>query len=154
MKNAGIYTPERLRLAMLQVAVETGGFKSRVSKVNNMSGIKYSPKSAIAGEYDSGIKSPEGDNYSGYTDLNVWAKRYVQIVNRGSKPFEAATINDFAERLKKNKYFTAPLEEYKKALASWVPQIGKLKQPVLLSVFVFLAVLFITYTIINNGRFA
>jgi hypothetical protein len=140
--------PKKLPLLMRQTAHESGGFKSRVSSVNNLTGIKWAPKSAIKGEFDSGIKSPEGNNYSGFTDLNAWAKRYVQIINRGpKKPIEATTVTDFAERLKANKYYTDTLANYTKALLSWGPQIDKLAAPITVSAVVVLLIILIFLTL-------
>ncbi len=138
-----------LRLIIPQVAHETGGFKHRLSQppINNMSGIKWRPKTALKGERDSGIKSPEGDNYAAYDTLAVWAQRHYNIINRGTnKPLDALNVTDFAKRLKDNKYYTAPLSEYTNALLKWerqlsktlsgVPQIAKTTAVILLLIFV------------------
>lgn len=124
----------QLRLLMLQAAHETGGFKSRLSTANNLSGIKYRPKTAILGESNSGILSPEGDYYSKFDSIDSWARRHYQIVNRGTnKPIDAQTIQDFAARLKANKYFTDTLTNYTKGLMSWQRTIDKLPAPILIS---------------------
>jgi hypothetical protein len=124
----------QLRLLMLQAAHETGGFKSRLSTVNNLSGIKYSPKSAILGESNSGILSPEGNYYSKFDSIDSWARRHYQIVNRGAnKPIDAQTIQDFAARLKANKYYTDTLTNYTKGLLSWQRSIDRLPAPILIS---------------------
>ncbi len=113
----------KLPFLLAQVAHETGGFKSHVSSVNNYSGIKFSAKSKIQGEYDSGIKSPEGNNYSGFDSINDWANRYYAIINKGAMPLNATTIEDFANRLKKNGYFTDTIANYTKGLQSWAKSL-------------------------------
>jgi hypothetical protein len=138
-----------LRLIIPQVAHETGGFRHRLSQppINNMSGIKWRPKTALKGEKDSGIKSPEGDNYAAYDTLDVWAQRHYNIINRGvNKPLDALNVTDFAKRLKDNKYYTAPLDLYTNALVKWekqlsktladVPQIAKTGAVILLLIFI------------------
>jgi flagellum-specific peptidoglycan hydrolase FlgJ len=121
------HTTDKLGMLLLQVALETGGFKSHVAQVNNMSGIKWNPTgNTVKGEYDSKIKSAEGDNYAGFDSLDNWANKYYQIINRGTnKPLDAANIDDFAARLKENGYFTDTLSNYSKALKSWIPTIKK-----------------------------
>ena len=144
--------PKKLPLLMRQAAHESAGFNSRVSSVNNLTGIKWSPKSAIKGEFDSGIRSPEGNNYSAFTDYNAWAKRYVQIINRGTKkPLEATTVQDFAARLKANGYFTSTLESYTNGLLSWGPQIDKLAAPITVSAVVVLLIILTFLTLTYNG---
>jgi hypothetical protein len=143
---------KKLSLLMRQAAHESAGFKSRVSSVNNLTGIKWAPKSAIKGEFDSGIKSPEGNNYSAFTDFNAWAKRYVQILNkRTNSPLQAKTVTDFAARLKAHNYYTATLESYTKALLSWGPQIDKLAAPVTVSAVVVLLIILTFLTLTYNG---
>ena len=121
------HTTDKLGMLMLQVALETGGFKSHVAQVNNMSGIKWNPKGKVVkGEYDSKIVSPEGDNYAGFDSLDSWADKYYQIINRGTnKPLDAENIDDFAARLKENGYFTATLASYSNAMKTWLPTIKK-----------------------------
>lgn len=145
-----------LRLIIPQVAHETAGFKHRLSQppINNMSGIKYSPKTAIKGERDSGIKSPEGNNYSSFDTLDVWANRHFNIVSRGTnKPLDASNLTEFAKRLKANKYYTDTVENYTKGLISWDRQLSKVlvnvPQIVKTTTAVILLLIFVTILIIN-----
>ena len=115
---------------MPQLAVETGGFESKVSKnANNLSGMTY------AGQHwakDSGISLPAAEvakygkrNYAAYPSYSFWAKDYISWLKRKGI-FEATTLDGFADSLKEKGYFTAKIEDYKKALNSWKPQLTKL----------------------------
>jgi hypothetical protein len=105
-----------------QIALETGGFKSKVSIYKNYGGIKHS-KNGFS--YDSGIKPPEGGaNYAGYTTDENFAKDYLRIIKRNGG-LEATSANDFIERMKEKGYFHAKLEDYKKAFFSWYPQLKR-----------------------------
>ena len=111
-----------LNLAMLQLAHETGGFNSRVSRLNNLSGIKFS-KNGFG--YDSGVKPPpnEGNtSYAAYKSLNDWAKDYIRIV-RKSGAQNAKTIQEFAAKLKAARYYGDTVERYTKGLLSWTGQL-------------------------------
>jgi hypothetical protein len=144
---------DRLPLIMAQVAHETGNFRHRLgTQYNNVSGIKYSPKSAIKGESDSGVKSPEGNNYSKFDSLGTWAERYYNIVNRGPAfPLQATSVADFADRLKRNRYYTDTVANYTKGLQSWHNWAMKLPKPTLVSgVVVLLICSLIIYNL--NGR--
>ena len=115
---------EKAKLLLAQMLVETAGFTHRVAtEANNYGGIKYSPKF----NKDSGIKSPEGDNYARYNSIDEFIKDYLRIVSRGGNnaPIKADTIAEYARRLKANKYYTAPEADYLKALKSWLPSIKK-----------------------------
>jgi len=146
----------KLGLLMLQVAHETGGFNSHVSDVLNMSGIKWNPKGKIVkGEYDSGIKSPEGNNYSGFDTVESWANRYTNIIGGyKTKPLDANNVADFALRLKKSGYFTAPLDDYTHGLNSWTATlkkyIGKIPFPVTIAAGSLVVLLIVSLLIINQ----
>lgn len=103
-------------LAILQAAHESGGFNSHLFiQANNASGIKANKHFG----FNSGIKSPEGDNYAGYDSLNDWAMDFIRILNKDGV-LTAKSIDEYANGLKAHGYFTAPLEEYKAALKKWV----------------------------------
>lgn len=107
---------------MQQLAHETAGFNSRVSKVNNLSGIKYN-KNGFA--KDSGIESPEGNNYAAYDNLSLWAKDFLRIIERMGAD-KAQTIGEFSRILKSKGYYTDKEANYTKALNSWGPQMSKI----------------------------
>ena len=114
-----------INLAMLQLAHETGGFKSKISRVNNLSGIKYSVNGYGR---NSGILPPKNEGptpYAAYDTLELWAKDYLRILKK-SNAHRATSIEDFASRLKSKGYFTDTLSNYTKALKSWQPQISRL----------------------------
>lgn len=117
-----------IRLALSQVMHETGVFsgKQRASTVNNFSGITYSGSAAqlSTGAQKSNIALPAAEQpktgakiyYASYPSILNWAKDYVRILSKGTKPIQAATPADFASRLKKNGYYTDPESVYTKGL--------------------------------------
>ena len=122
----------KLPWLMAQVAHETGGFKSRVSATNNLSGIKYVPGNNFGAT--KGILSPEGDHYAAYNGgVYYWAKQYVYEITKKSNPLQADTVEGFVDRLKQNGYFgnykhgtekgNAEQAAYLKAVNSWKNQI-------------------------------
>jgi len=115
---------DKARLILAQMLVETAGFTHRLAiSANNFGGIKFAPKF----NKDSGIKSPEGDNYARYDSIEGFIKDYLRIISRGGDkaPIKADTVADFARRLKANKYYTAEEADYLRALKSWLPSIKK-----------------------------
>lgn len=132
MKAQGLPLP-LLSYSMLQLAHETAGFQSRVSKVNNLSGIKYS-KNGFG--YDSGIKPPanEGNtSYAGYKTYGDWAKDYLRIIKRMGAD-KATSLDNFSAILKKGGYYTDSQSNYIAALKSWLPQMKSVINTVLESV--------------------
>jgi hypothetical protein len=140
-----------LAFTMPQLAVETGGFESRASKVNNLSGMVFVGQ---AGAYNSGIQKPKGEKkgtYAGYKSLDLWAADYVKtLIKMGA--FAARSLDEYATILKAHGYFEAELPLYKKALNSWLPQMKKLMSeidfltPNLLPAII---ILFITFIILS-----
>ena len=120
LKEKGL--PQKaLPFLMLQSAVESAGYTSKVYRTdNNVTGIKYSQN----GYGSVGTKSPEGDNYAHYDSLKSWAKDFIRILNRDGA-LAANSIDEYAAILKKGGYFGATLDEYKIALHSWVASFRK-----------------------------
>lgn len=115
---------EKARLILAQMLLETAGFTHRLATTAlNYGGVKYAPKF----NKDSGIKSPEGNNYARYDTVAEFTKDYLRIISRGGEkaPIKADTVADFARRLKAQGYYTAPEADYLKALKSWLPSIKK-----------------------------
>lgn len=118
---------DKLPYVLAHAAHETGLKEGHVTHVNNYTGIKYN-KQKLA--YDSGIKSPEGNNYAGYDTAESWAKDYLRILSKyKSKPLEATSVTDFAQRLKAAGYYTDSLTNYTNGLLSWMKSL-KLIAPV------------------------
>ena len=120
---------ENLSFVLPQMLVETAGFTSKVSRVNNLSGIIFVGQKLA---YDSKIALPERERelygnytYAGFTSVDNWAKEYLNILQR-KKVIPAKNLTDFAQKLKSAKYFTASLKDYEKALSSWLPQLKKM----------------------------
>lgn len=113
----------KLPWVMAQVAHETGGFTSRVSSTNNLSGIKYVPGNKFGAV--KGILSPEGDYYAAYPSYDNWARQYLYEITKKINPLAADTIEGFVSRLKQNGYFGATESSYLAALKSWKNTITK-----------------------------
>jgi len=114
-----------------QVAYETGDFKSKLLKDhNNASGIVYtgraSQKNAVKGR-----PLPEDGRYfyAKFTTLADWAKDYMRVLSLKTKPLQATSSDDFITRLKRNGYFTAPVELYKKGFDRYLKKYGKITPP-------------------------
>jgi hypothetical protein len=103
---------KQLSYIMAQIMVETGVFTSRVKVFdlnNNASGILYTGSAAqIANGATRGTARPtsEGGNYAKFDNLNNWAKEYYRVLNKGTMPLEASSIDIFNQRLKMNRYYT------------------------------------------------
>ena len=112
---------DKLRLVLLQMAHESGGFTSHVQATNNnFTGIKFANQEGAT----KGVLSPEGDYYANFSTPYYWAKSYYHELTKKSNPLGATSIKDFAARLKANGYFTASLESYTAALKSWINTIN------------------------------
>lgn len=115
---------DTLKLSLSQVLHETGVFmgKQRASDYNNFSGIKYSgsKEQLLSGAYKSPVSviyNGKKSFYAGYqTPLN-WAKDYIRIISMGKQPpIKAVNTEDFAVRLKNNKYYEDDVKNYSKNL--------------------------------------
>lgn len=113
---------EIIPFLVAQVALETGDFKSKLLyDHNNASGIVYIGKPATQKNAKKGRVLPEDKryNYAMFDTLKDWGVDYVRVLNRGKiKPLEATTIDEYANALKQNKYFSADFEAYKKILVA------------------------------------
>jgi hypothetical protein len=126
-----------IRLAMAQVMHETGVLsdKQRASKVNNFGGITYSGSAAqlATGATKSNIALPDREQqkgqpkvyYAAYPTIANWTKDYMRQLEKGAKPINAATPEDFAVRLKKNRYYTATVQAYTNALKLFYNYLSK-----------------------------
>lgn len=124
MQKQGIQ-PGYLAFIMPQLAVETAGFNSKVSNVNNLSGHIWAGQKVA---YDSGIKKPKGEKpgtYAGYISLDLWAKDYLYTLQKMGA-LKAKSIDEFAAILKSKGYYEADQSIYQKALNSWLPQLKKM----------------------------
>lgn len=118
-----------LPFVVAQVAHETGNFKSKLLQDhNNGSGITWIDKPNVQKNAVKGRPLPEDPryHYAKFDTLQDWAIDHVRVLKRGSKPIEATNVDDFVDRLKANKYFTAPVELYKKAVAKFYNQYKNL----------------------------
>ena len=122
---------DTIRLALSQVMHETGVFagSQRASGVNNFSGITFSgsAEQLKSGAYKSNISLPNAELpkdakgkvieskrifYAGFPTVTNWANEYIRILSKGSKPIQAINTVDFANRLKKNGYYTDLVSNY------------------------------------------
>lgn len=114
--------PLLLDTIMAQLAHETGGFKSKLTLKNNLSGIKYSVNGYGK---NSGILPPKNEGktpYAMYDTIDDWAKDHFRIIKRIGA-HKATNTKQFAEMLKKGNYYTDTLSNYTRALISWLPQV-------------------------------
>lgn len=85
---------------MAQTGLETEGFTSNVSQVdNNFSGIKYSKN----GYGSLGVQSPEGNHYAHYDTPEDWAKDMLRVlsIDRGAGvPLDTNSLVDYNNALK------------------------------------------------------
>lgn len=114
-----------------QIAHETADFKSKLLKDhNNASGIVWTGTKAQKNA-TKGRPLPEAPayNYAKFATLKDWAIDYLRVLNLRSKPIQATSPDDFLIRLKKNGYFTAPIEQYKKGFVKYLKKYGKISAP-------------------------
>jgi len=115
-------------LAISQIAHETAGFTSNVANTcNNLSGIKFINNQQKQ-KATKCTGSPEGNNYAKYANYNDWAADYIRILNIGVKPINSNSIQEFAEKLKQNAYYTDTTSNYIKGLNYWLKQFDQIIQ--------------------------
>jgi hypothetical protein len=107
-----------LPFLMAQVAHETGDFDSNVFRDNNnASGIMFINKPTKQKNAKRGRAFPKNEGnyfYAHFNTLKDWAVDYLRII--GNLPLQATSLNDYAQRLKARKYYTASTSLYAKAL--------------------------------------
>ena len=107
---------------MAQILYETGAKQSPLAKLNNLTGIIFVGQK---GAKDSGILLPENKayTYAKYNSVSDWFFDYIRIVNKSVK--NSNSLYDYASNLKKQGYYTAPLEDYRKALIYFNNNLNK-----------------------------
>ena len=121
--------PNVIPFMVAQTAFETGNFKSRLyNDHNNATGIVFTGKSTQKNA-TKGRPLPEDSryNYAKFATLQDWAADYVRILKMGNKPIEADNVDDFVSRLKANKYFSAPIEEYAAGVKTYLRKYSNVK---------------------------
>lgn len=109
-------TPEQIKFALSQILLETGEFssKSNVAKLNNnYTGIKFINKPyqiAVKGSPVPPSERVKPDNtpynfYAKFDNIGDWAKDYIRILNLRGKPIQSDTLEQFHNKLTKNKYY-------------------------------------------------
>ena len=132
--NAAIksgFTKISALLVVAQARLESADYTSNVfQKNNNLFGMKY-VKQPLA---EKGTKSPEGDYYAKYknvTDsINDLIKRNYNLLIGGVSPQElknSTDSSDFANKLKKRRYFGATAQNYAAGLVSKLKKIDTTK---------------------------
>lgn len=123
--NAGA-NPVIIPFLMAQIAHETGDFDSKVFRENNnASGImfinKSKQKNATKG---NAFPSKEGNHfYANFATLKDWAVDYLRII--GNTPQKATSLNDYAQKLKNNGYYTDTVSNYANALNAHFKALNK-----------------------------
>lgn len=107
------YGADKAKWIMSQILHETGAKQSPLAKLNNLSGITFNHQRLAL---DSGIALPENKafTYAKYKTVSDWFMDYSRIVDKSLR--SAKSLYEYAENLKKQGYYTADLEDYRKAL--------------------------------------
>jgi hypothetical protein len=117
---------QTIKYCIGQIMYETGNFNPKVSKVaklnTNYSGITWTGSIAQrASGATKGSARPvsEGGNYAKFPNVDAWAKDYIRILNRLSKPINATSVSDFASKLAKNGYYDTDPKKYPNAVKKY-----------------------------------
>lgn len=117
--------------AAAQSAFETNGWKSNVStKDFNLSGITWINKPAQNATRGVARPASEGGYYAHYKSYTDWAKdlkRILEIGGTGAAIY-ATSLQDYVDRLYKNKYFTSSPGPYYQALNMILQSVGDLQK--------------------------
>lgn len=96
-------------------AHETANFTSNVFlKDNNIGGIKFINNPKVQKNATQGIKSPEGNYYAHFATRNAGLADLIRIVGKAVEVggTTKTALLRFAENLKKQGYYTAPVDQY------------------------------------------
>lgn len=103
---------QTIKFCISQIMLETGNLDPKVSKVSllntNYSGITWTgseAQRATGATKGSPRPKDEGYNYAKYPNVASWAKDYIRILNRKTKPIAATNLSEFASRLAANGYY-------------------------------------------------
>lgn len=100
LKDAGISGPV-LDFALVQLYMESAGFSNGPARKDNNPGNITWYKGVKKGVY-----MPANKTYAAHYDsLQQFAGAYLQLLSKGARPLDAATLEDFAHRLKLNNYY-------------------------------------------------
>lgn len=122
--SAGVPNTQVLNWVVAMVMLETGYLTNTGSRVdNNLSGITWDSRYFPASMKGSARPKTEGGYYVKFDTLEQWAKVYVQYLTKKAAPIQAATIEDFVSRLKRNGYMRAPESIYLNTLRGVLERI-------------------------------
>ena len=124
---------QTIKFCISQIMLETANLNPKISQVSlkntNYSGITWSgsdAQRATGATKGSPRPKDEGYNYAKYANVDQWAKDYIRILNRKTKPISATNLPEFASRLAANGYYdTDPIKRpnaiknYTSALATY-----------------------------------
>lgn len=109
IRQAGI-TPPTDYFALYQIYHESQGFTSPLFSLHyNGSGIKYAGQKGAT-------KQPTGLPYAWFTNWPDYMAALKHELTKGANPAGAATLEDFAARLKKNGYYEDSYAHYLQGL--------------------------------------
>jgi len=97
-----------------QTKHETANYTSRVFKENNnVCGYKHTDVSIYIDKTRSGRKSPEGNNYAAYKNIEDSARELADWIGRRRASFDRAVTHlQYATALKTNGFYTDSIENY------------------------------------------
>lgn len=105
LKAAGLSDPGAT-YAMYQAYHESQAFTSPLYlQHNNASGIKYASQKGAT-------KGPGPNHYAYFDTLASWAAAMAHEATKGSNPAAAQSLEDYADRLKKDGYYEDTLDNY------------------------------------------
>lgn len=103
LRRAGVPEPA-LSYAIYQTYFETAAYTNAgVKQYNNYSGIKF------AGQKGAKL-GPNG--YAVFDSIDDWARSMKHEITKGSNPAGAKSLEEYAQRLKANRYFESDLGQY------------------------------------------
>jgi hypothetical protein len=99
MQNKGL-SRLQIQLMLAQALWETGLFTD-APNYNNMDNLNNF--AGIGG--NSRYSALPGQRYANYPSLNDFVNDWIYILNFGTSPIDASSVNEFVNRLKQNGYF-------------------------------------------------
>lgn len=110
--------PNVIPLLLSQIILESNWFTSNAYlKDNNPAGITWNKNYLKRPGASIGIKRPsvEGGNYVHFDNLDFAVVDYLRVISQNGvlgRPIDSISYIDYAKRLKANKYYAAPLNDY------------------------------------------
>ena len=118
-------------LLISQIILESNWFTSNAYlKDNNPAGITWNKNYLKRPGASIGIKRPsvESGNYVHFENLDFAVIDYLRVISQNGvlgKPIDSTNYIEYAKRLKANKYYTSPLDDYIGGMKAQLTRIYK-----------------------------